>query len=55
MNKKKWVTLMSDIGLDDKTMTKFHREFEAQHSDDHQVFLEWLNISADEIVKIRSI
>jgi len=54
MNKQKWVKIMRDIGLDDVTMTKLHHEFEDQYPNEHQSFLEWLNISSDEIKIIRA-
>jgi len=55
MNKEKWVLLFKEIGLDEATMTRWHREFEARHPDGHQSFLEWLNIGEDEIRHIRAL
>lgn len=55
MNKEKWVLLFKEIGLDEATMRKWHREFEARYPDGHQSFLEWLNIEADEIRQIRAL
>ncbi len=55
MNKEKWVLLFRAIGMDDATMTKWHREFEARFPSGHQSFLEWLNISKDEINSIRAL
>ena len=55
MNKEKWVLLFREIGLDDTTMTQWHREFEARYPDGHQSFLEWLNIEESEINRIRAL
>jgi hypothetical protein len=54
MNKEKWVLLFREIGLDEATMTKWHKEFEARYPNEHQSFLEWLKISKDEISQIRA-
>ena len=54
MNKEKWVLLFKEIGLDEATMTRWHREFEARYPDGHQSFLEWLNIDENEIRQIRA-
>ena len=55
INKEKWVLLFQEIGLDEATMTKWHREFETRYPDGHQSFLEWLNIDEDEIGRIRAL
>ena len=55
MNKEKWVLLFREIGLDDTTMTQWHREFEARYPGGHQSFLEWLNIEESEINRIRAL
>lgn len=55
MNKEKWVLLFKEIGLDEATMTQWHREFEARYPDGHQSFLEWLNIDEKEIRHIRAL
>ena len=55
MDKEKWVQLFREIGLDDATMTQWHQAFEAHYPDGHQSFLEWLNIPADEIGRIRAL
>ncbi len=54
MNKEKWVLLFREIGLDDATMTAWHKEFEARYPDEHLSFLEWLNVSKNEIELIRA-
>ena len=55
MNKEKWVLLFREIGLDEATMTQWHRAFEARYPEGHQSFLEWLQIPADEIESIRAL
>ena len=54
MTKEKWVSMFREIGLDDATMTRWHQLFESRHPEGHQSFLEWLNIPAGDIRKIRS-
>lgn len=55
MNKEKWVLLFREIGLDEATMTKWHRAFETRFPDGHQSFLEWLSIDEKEIRRIRAL
>lgn len=55
MNKEKWVLLFNEIGLDEATMIQWHKAFEARFPDGHQSFLEWLNIEASEIRRIRAL
>jgi hypothetical protein len=55
MNKEKWVLLFKEIGLDEATMTQWHKAFEARFPGGHQSFLEWLNIEANEIRRIRAL
>lgn len=55
MNKDKWIALFQAIGLSDDQMKKWHREFEAKYPNEHQQFLEWLQISNEEIASIRSL
>ena len=55
MDKEKWVLLFRQIGLDEKTMIQWHQEFESRYPSGHQSFLEWLNISDDEILRIRAL
>ena len=55
MNKEKWVLLFREIGLDEAGMKRWHQEFEARYPQGHQSFLEWLNISEDEIEHIRAL
>ena len=55
MNKDKWVKLFLEIGLDETTMRQWHMEFEARYPEGHQSFLEWLQISQEEISQIRAL
>ncbi len=53
MTKEQWTNLFTDIGLSEAQMHDWHRAFERKHPEDHQAFLEWLNIPAGEIKDIR--
>ena len=54
MTKEKFVTVLQEIGLNENQMRKFHALLEQRHPEDHQAFLEWLNIPAGEISSIRA-
>lgn len=51
--KNQWVELFRKTGLDDPMMEKWHRLFEAGYPEAHQSFLQWLQLSEDEIAAIR--
>ena len=53
MNTEQWIELFRLIGLDESMMHKWHREFEKKYPDEHQSFLEWLNVPSEEIKNIR--
>jgi DNA-binding transcriptional MerR regulator len=53
ISKDKWVAIMRGAGFDDASMGRWHAEFERSAPAEHQEFLEFLHIPADEIVKIR--
>jgi DNA-binding transcriptional MerR regulator len=53
MTKDKWVAVMRRSGFTDDQMHAWHVEFERSAPDEHQEFLEFLQIPADEIAKIR--
>jgi len=53
MTKDKWVSILRSAGFSDDDMHRWHRVFEQTAPDDHQEFLEYLHISADEIKRIR--
>jgi hypothetical protein len=55
MNKDRWVELFREIGLDDETMMRWHKAFESKYPAGHQSFLEWLQIPADDITRIRAL
>jgi hypothetical protein len=48
-----WVEMFKGIGLDEKTMMKWHRIFESRHPEAHQSFLEWLGLSSEKVEEIR--
>jgi len=55
MNKEKWILLFKEIGLDEARMSLWHKTFESKFPNEHQSFLEWLNIPENEISHIRSL
>ena len=55
VKKEDWVAMFREIGLDDETMVKWHRLFEARHPQGHESFLQWLGIEAGEIARIRKL
>ncbi len=54
VNVNDWVAMFREIGLDEATMEKWHKLFEARHPDAHQSFLEWLGLKPDEVDRIRA-
>lgn len=53
MNKEKWVSILHAAGFSEEQMRRWHKQFEQQAPDEHQKFLEYLQISSEEIGKIR--
>jgi DNA-binding transcriptional MerR regulator len=53
ITKDKWVTVMRAAGFTEDDMHRWHREFEKAAPAEHQEFLEFLHVPADEIAKIR--
>jgi DNA-binding transcriptional MerR regulator len=53
MTKDKLVSIMRAAGLTEEDMHQFHREFEKAAPAEHQEFLEFLHIPAQEIARIR--
>jgi DNA-binding transcriptional MerR regulator len=53
MTKDKWVQIMKASGFTEADMHRWHTEFEKSAPSDHQEFLEYLHIPADEIRSIR--
>lgn len=53
VTKDEWVAMFREAGLDEDTMMKWHRVFEARHPLAHQGFLEWLGLDRAQIDEIR--
>lgn len=53
ITKDKWVAIMRAAGLTEDDMQRWHREFEKNAPAEHQEFLEFLHIPAEEIATIR--
>jgi DNA-binding transcriptional MerR regulator len=53
ITKEKWVAIMRAAGFSEEDMRRWHHEFEKAAPSEHQEFLEFLRIPAEEIVKIR--
>ncbi|HBY61829.1 MAG TPA: MerR family transcriptional regulator [Solibacterales bacterium] len=54
MTKDKWVAIMKAAGFTEADMHRWHAEFEKAAPEDHQEFLEYLHIPAQEIGGIRA-
>lgn len=55
MNREQWVEVFQATGLDQAMMQRWHREFERRYPAQHQSFLEWIGLPAEEIVKVRKL
>ena len=53
VTKEKWTSIMRAAGFSEDDMRRWHKEFERGAPDEHQEFLEFLHIPADEIKSIR--
>ena len=53
VTKEKWVEIMRAAGFSEEQMRRWHREFEKAAPAEHQEFLEFLHIPADEVKQIR--
>ncbi len=53
ITKDKWVAIMRGCGFSEDQMHAWHVEFERSAPDEHQEFLEFLHIPADEVRRIR--
>jgi hypothetical protein len=51
--KEKWVSIMEAAGFKEADMHRFHVAFERSAPNEHQEFLEFLHIPAEEIASIR--
>ena len=54
VTKEKWVEVMRSAGFTDEQMRRWHMEFEKSAPDEHQEFLEFLHIPAEEVGRIRA-
>lgn len=53
MTKTAWVEMFREVGLTEAQMQQWHKVFEQRHPEEHQAFLEWLQITPTEIAQIR--
>jgi hypothetical protein len=53
ITKEKWVSIMKGCGFSSEQMHRWHEEFERSAPLEHQEFLEFLHIPAEEIATIR--
>jgi hypothetical protein len=53
MTKERWVEMFRASGMDEDAMQCWHREFESRHPQQHEEFLDWLQIPEQEIAEIR--
>jgi MerR family transcriptional regulator, thiopeptide resistance regulator len=53
ITKDKWVAIMRGCGFTEEQMNRWHAEFERSAPAEHQEFLEFLHIPAEEIGRIR--
>ena len=53
VTKEKWVEVMRGAGFSDDDMHRWHAEFEKTAPGEHQEFLEFLHIPAEEVKSIR--
>jgi len=53
VTKEKWVEVMRAAGFSEEQMHRWHVEFEKAAPEEHQEFLEFLHIPAEEVARIR--
>jgi DNA-binding transcriptional MerR regulator len=53
VSKEKWTSIMRSAGFSEDDMQRWHKEFEKSAPEEHQEFLEFLHIPAEEIKTIR--
>ena len=53
ITKEKWTQIMHDAGLTEDAMHRWHAEFEKSAPQEHQEFLKFLHIPAEEVSSIR--
>src|SRR5215510_9028485 len=49
ITKEKWTSIMASAGFSEEDMQRWHQEFEKSAPQEHQEFLEFLHIPAEEI------
>lgn len=54
MNRKRWTRLLRAAGLSEEALGRWHAEFEHNEPEEHQRFLEFLNIPEADIARIRT-
>jgi MerR family transcriptional regulator, thiopeptide resistance regulator len=54
VTKEKWVEVMRNAGFTEEQMRRWHTEFEKAAPAEHQEFLEFLHIPAEEVQRIRA-
>ncbi len=54
VTKDKWIEVMRKAGFTDEQMHQWHKEFEKAAPQEHQEFLEFLHIPAEEVARIRA-
>ena len=54
ISKEKWISIMRASGFTEADMNRWHSEFEKSAPAEHQEFLEFLHIPAEEISSIRA-
>jgi hypothetical protein len=54
VTKEKWVEVMRSAGFTEEQMRRWHMEFEKSAPAEHQEFLEFLHIPAEEVASIRT-
>ena len=53
ISKDKWVEIMAASGFTEADMQRWHAEFEKSAPDEHQEFLQFLHVPAEDIARIR--
>ena len=53
VTKEKWVEIMRATGFSEEDMRRWHAQFEQAAPEEHQEFLEFLHIPAEEVKSIR--
>jgi MerR family transcriptional regulator, thiopeptide resistance regulator len=54
VTKEQWTAIMKAAGFSEEDMRRWHAEFEKAAPDQHQEFLEFLHIPAEELSRIRA-